>query len=152
MLRQAQESSGTSSSGTPDLFSAVEVKRPAAARSPIVGAESLLGRAVFDSQGSRVGELLDVLVDMHVGRVAYGVVILDRAPDWSERMIAVPWNTMQMQADGDGICINATRDWIERAPSMRIEAMAELLDRELAVFIHAYFGAKPYWERAVQHG
>lgn len=151
MFRQTQESR-SSSTATPDLFSEVTVKRAATARSPIVGAESLLGRAVVDSQGSRVGELLDVLVDMHVGRVAYGVVILDHAPDWSERLIAVPWNTMQMQAEGDGICVNATRDWIERAPSMRIEAMGELLDRELAVFIHAYFGAKPYWERAVQHG
>ncbi len=151
MFRQTQESR-SSGTATPDLFSELKVKRAATARSPIVGAESLLGRAVLDSQDSRVGELLDVLIDMHVGRVAYGVVILDHAPDWSERLIAVPWNTMQMQADGDGICVNATRDWIERAPSMRIEAMGALLDRELAVFIHAYFGAKPYWERAVQHG
>jgi hypothetical protein len=34
---------------------------------------------------------------------------------------------------------------------MRIETMNELLDRQLAVFIHAYFGAKPYRERAAQH-
>ncbi|MGH8714569.1 MAG: PRC-barrel domain-containing protein, partial [Casimicrobiaceae bacterium] len=97
------------------------------------------------------GELLDILVDMHAGRVGYGVVVLDHAPEWSERLIAVPWNTMHMRAGDGGICINARRDWIERAPSMRIETMNELLDRELAVFIHAYFGAKPYWERAVQH-
>jgi sporulation protein YlmC with PRC-barrel domain len=149
MLRQAQESSATR---TPDLFPEVRAKRAGLGRSPIIGADSLLGCVVFDSQGQRVGELLDVLVDMHAGRVAYGVVLLDYAPDWSERRIAVPWNTMYMQVDGDGICVNATRDWIERAPSMRVEAMSELLNRELAVFIHAYFGAKPYWERAVQHG
>jgi sporulation protein YlmC with PRC-barrel domain len=148
MFRQAQEGG---SIRTPDLFPEVEVKRAATTRSPIVGAEGLLGNVVVDSQGQRVGELLDMLVDMHAGRVAYGVVVLDRAPDWSERLIAVPWNTMHMQIDGDGMAINATRDWIERAPSMRLEAMNALLDRELAVFIHAYFGAKPYWERAAQH-
>lgn len=148
MLRQEQESN---SPRTPDLFPEVKIKRATTSRSPIVGAEALLGSVVVDSQGVRVGELLDVLVDMHAGRVAYGVVVLDHAPEWSERLIAVPWNTMQMRADGDGIGVNATRDWIERAPSMRIEAMSELLDRELAVFIHAYFGAKPYWERAAQH-
>ncbi|HEY2863074.1 MAG TPA: PRC-barrel domain-containing protein [Casimicrobiaceae bacterium] len=148
MLRQARDDSTI---GTPDLFPEVSVKRAATARSPIVGAEGLLGSTVVDSEGHRVGELLDILVDMHAGRVAYGVVVLDRAPEWSERLIAVPWNTMRMQADGDGVCVNAMRDWIERAPSMRIEAMNELLDRELAVFIHAYFGARPYWERAAQH-
>ena len=148
MFRQAQETDG---SGTPDLFPEVQVKHAATARSPLVGAEGLLGSSVVDSRGQRVGELLDILVDMHAGRVAYGVVVLDRAPDWSERLIAVPWNTMHVKVDGDGVGINATRDWIERAPSMRIEAMNALLDRELAVFIHAYFGAKPYWERAAQH-
>lgn len=148
MLRQAEESGGVR---TPDLFPEVEVKRAAAARSPLVGAEGLLGTVVIDNQGQRVGELLDILVDMHAGRVAYGVVVLDHAPEWSERLIAVPWNTMRLHGDSDGICINATRDWIERAPSMRIETMNELLDREIAVFIHAYFGAKPYWERAAQH-
>lgn len=148
MLRQAQEGGGTR---TPDLFPEVEVKRAAAKRSPIVGAEALLGTAVVDSRGQRVGELLDILVDMHAGRVAYGVVALDHAPEWSQRLIAVPWNAMQRKDDGDSICVNAARDWIERAPSMRIETMNELLDREIAVFIHAYFGAKPYWERATQH-
>jgi sporulation protein YlmC with PRC-barrel domain len=148
MFRQEQEGGSTR---TPDLFPEVEVKRTATARSPIVGAEGLLGSIVVDSHGQRVGELLDILVDMHAGRVAYGVVVLDRAPDWSERLIAVPWNTMHVQGDGEGMAINATRDWIERAPSMRLEAMNALLDRELAVFIHAYFGAKPYWERAAQH-
>ena len=44
-----------------------------------------------------------------------------------------------MQVDGNGICINATRDWIERAPWMRIEAINKLLDRELAVLVHACF-------------
>ncbi|MEP6996535.1 MAG: PRC-barrel domain-containing protein [Betaproteobacteria bacterium] len=148
MFRQASEGS---SATTPDLFPEGQVKRASIARSPIVGAEGLLGSVVVDSHGQRVGELLDILVDMHAGRVAYGVVVLDQAPEWSERLIAVPWNTMHVQLDGDGVCINATRDWIERAPSMRLEAMNELLDRELAVFIHAYFGAKPYWERAAQH-
>ena len=89
MFRQAQENNN--SPRTPDLFPEVKVKRSATGRSPIVGAEALLGSVVVDSQGERVGDLLDVLVDMHAGRVAYGVVVLDHAPDWSERLIAVPW-------------------------------------------------------------
>ncbi len=59
MFRQAQESNGNSSR-TPDLFPEVEVKRASTARSPIVGAEGLLGSVVVDSQGHRVGELLDI--------------------------------------------------------------------------------------------
>jgi len=40
---------------------------------------------------------------------------------------------------------------VERAPSMQPELLPTLLDHEWAVFIHSYFGAKPYWEPNSQH-
>ena len=119
--------------------------RRSVARS-VVGADELLGLDITDSRGERVGELWDIMLDLRTGRVAYGIVALARAPRWSERLIAVPWNAMHMDAQGDGFRIEALREWIERAPSMRPELLSNLRDREWAVLIHAYFGAKPYWE------
>jgi sporulation protein YlmC with PRC-barrel domain len=115
----------------------------------LVGADDLLGSEVVDCDGTRIGKLRDVMLDLRVARVAYGVVALDRAPDWSERLVAVPWNVMHIDGNGD-LRVNAPRDWIERAPSMQPELLPTLLDHEWAVFIHSYFGAKPYWEHHAQ--
>jgi hypothetical protein len=106
----------------------------------------ILGLAVVDCREEQIGLLHDFMLDLRTGRIAYGVVVLDHAPEWSERVIAVPWNAMSLDPEGERFRINARRDWIERAPSMRPEAMLTLLDHEYAVLIHSFFGARPYWE------
>jgi len=57
---------------------------------------------------------------------------------------------MHFNGNGD-VRVNAPRDGVERAPSMQPELLPTLLDHEWAVFIHSYFGAKPYWEPNAQH-
>ncbi len=110
----------------------------------IVGGNEVLGLPVVDSRLEAIGMLADIMVDMRSGRVIYGVVVLDHAPEW-RRVIAVPWNAMLLE-EGDRFRINARRDWIERAPSMQRDAMPNLLDHECAVLIHSFFGTRPYWE------
>jgi PRC-barrel domain len=116
----------------------------------IVGGNELLGLPVIDSHKECIGTLSDIMFDLRTGRLAYGVVTLNRAPQWSERVIAIPWNAMHLDSDAEHLCVNALRDWIERAPSMQADAMPNLLDRECAVLIHSFFGTKPYWETGSQ--
>jgi sporulation protein YlmC with PRC-barrel domain len=116
----------------------------------IVGSNELLGLTVTDSHKECIGTLADVMFDLHTGQLAYGVVALNRAPQWSERVIAIPWSAMQLDSEGKHLFVNALRDWIERAPSMQAEAMPNLLDHECAVLIHSFFGTKPYWETGSQ--
>ena len=116
----------------------------------IVGGRELTGMAVIDSHGERIGSLFDTMFDLHTGRIAYGVVTLDRAPHWSERVIVIPWNAMHLDGESENLCVNALRDWIERAPSMRADAMPGLLNHDHAVLIHSFFGTKPYWEAGSQ--
>lgn len=116
----------------------------------IVGANELLGLTVTDSHLECIGRLSDLMFDLRTGRIAYGVVSLDRAPHWSERTIAIPWNAMQFDSDAGRLCVNALRDWIQRAPSMQADAIPNLLDHECAVLIHSFFGTKPYWETGSQ--
>ncbi len=116
----------------------------------IVRGSEVLGLSVVDSRGEQIGALHDLMLDLRTGRIAYGVVMLDHAPEWSERVIAVPWNAMLLDAGAGRFRINALRDWIERAPSMQPDAMPNLLDHECAVLIHSFFGTRPYWEAGGQ--
>ena len=119
-------------------------------RRGIVGGNELLGLAVIDNHKECIGVLSDIMFDLRTARLAYGVVMLNRAPQWSERVIAIPWNAMHLDSSGEHLCVNALRDWIERAPSMQADAMPNLLDHECAVLIHSFFGTKPYWETGSQ--
>src|SRR5271170_3500019 len=117
----------------------------------IIGAEALLASVVVDGDGRPTGRLHDIMVDLRHGRIAYGLVALDRVGAPEERVIAVPWNAIHVDAGGN-LRVNAPRDRVERGPSVPTGWMANLLDHDWAVFIHAYFGARPYWEHGAQHG
>jgi sporulation protein YlmC with PRC-barrel domain len=117
----------------------------------IIGAEALLASVVVDGDGRPVGRLHDIMVDLRHGRIAYGLVALDRAVAPEERLVAIPWNAMHVDAGGN-LRVNAPGDRVERGPSVPAGWTANLLDHEWAVFIHAYFGAMPYWEHSAQHG
>jgi sporulation protein YlmC with PRC-barrel domain len=81
----------------------------------IVGVEELLGSEVIDRDGAHIGELRDIMLDLRVARVAYGMVALDRPAESGERLVAVPWTVMEIDSNGD-LRVNAPRDWIECAP------------------------------------
>jgi len=117
----------------------------------IIGVEELLASRVVDQDGVPIGCLHDITVDLRLGRVAYALIALDCVADAEGRLIAVPWNAVHVD-NGANLRVNARRDRVERGPSMQLGLLADLLDREWAVYIHAYFGARPYWEHSAQHG
>jgi sporulation protein YlmC with PRC-barrel domain len=117
----------------------------------IIGVDELLESPVVDRDGGRIGRLHDLMVDLRLGRIAYALVELERVESAEERLIAVPWNAMHVDGTGN-LKVNAHRDRVERGPSIPAGMLAHLLDHEWAVFIHAYFGARPYWEHGAQHG
>lgn len=114
----------------------------------LIGAEEILRADVLDCEGSRVGELCDLMLDLRRGRVAYGMVALDH--ELGERLVAVPWNAMHIDGEGN-LRVNVLRDWVERAPPAVGGLMPVLLDHEWATLIHSYFGTRPYWEHNAQH-
>lgn len=103
----------------------------------------MLRSDVVDREGRLVGTLQDMMVDVRRGRVAYAVVALDQP--WGERLVAVPWNATHRDGDGN-VRVDARREWVECAPSVKPGFMPSLLDHEWAVLVHSYFGTKPYWE------
>lgn len=57
--------------------------------SDIVAAECLEGGRVVDSQGGELGLVLDVLLDLDRGEIAYAIVAQ------AERVIAMPWDELR---------------------------------------------------------
>jgi sporulation protein YlmC with PRC-barrel domain len=116
----------------------------------IIGADDLLGIEVVDSGGNVVGQLHDILLDLRRNRIAYGVIELRRTRNDGERLVAIPWNALFQDADGDRFTVNAPRERIEEAPLLPSELATKGLDGEVAVFAHSYFGTRPYWEHGAQ--
>jgi sporulation protein YlmC with PRC-barrel domain len=113
----------------------------------IVGAESVMGSAVVDRHGQRIGELRDIMLDLSTGRIAYAVIALG-SPGPMATLIVVPWNAVHPDHEAQRLRINAHADWIKRAPSIQEGYGPDRFVREWGALIHNYFGTRPYWEPA----
>ena len=113
----------------------------------IIGAADLLGIEVVDQEGTRIGHLCDIMLDLRRNRIAYGVVALKAERPDGERQVAVPWSALFQDGDADRFFINAPRARIEQAP-MLTAGDEGVLDGDAATFVHAWFDTKPYWDQA----
>jgi len=105
---------GTSTApGTPAAGSAAVA--PAAGSYPAAQeVEKYIGKDVYGTNGNKVGELNNVLIDQD-GKVRAGIVEFGGFLGIGEHRIAVPWN--QMNAQGDRLTVNMTNDQIKAAPT-----------------------------------
>ena len=107
---------------------------------------------VVDRSGQTVGELFDVMVDMHSGKIAYGVIELNNArASGAARHIAVPWHALYPDRLEDRLLIDASRSRIERAPSLPPAACSRRAAKQWVKVVDDYFHALPHWEDEALH-
>jgi len=106
---------------------------------------------VVDRRGHAIGELLDVMVDMRTGHIAYGVVGVRRGrdPERAIRQIAVPWSALYPDRIDDRLLIDEPRARIEGAPMLPPRSCSKRVARHWAKEVHDYFGCVPYWQEEV---
>lgn len=112
----------------------------------LVDSSKLDGAAVWDFHGNKLGDLQQVLVDPKSGRVRYGVLEVDKAWNWSDPMIAIPWGTFAVKK-GDGktptISIDSTKEKLEKAPRYKVGDAGRLYEKKASQPIYTYWGI--YW-------
>ena len=83
----------------------------------LVSTESLLGIAVKNPRGERVGDLKQLMIDHRTGRVQYAVVAMGGFLGMGEKTIIVPWSAMQVVRDGSALLVTLSPEGLEPAPA-----------------------------------
>lgn len=79
-------------------------------------ARDLVGQPVHNLHGDRLGEIQDIVMDTATGRVAYGVLSVGGVLGMGEKLFAVPWSAMHIEADHDHrVLLDATPDRLKSA-------------------------------------
>lgn len=76
--------------------------------------EKYIGKDVYGANGTKVGELNNLLIDSD-GRVRAGVIEFGGFLGIGQHRVAVPWNELNTQ--GDRLSVNMTDDQIKSAPT-----------------------------------
>ena len=112
----------------------------------LLGTASFYGDGVYDVAGKFLGEIEELVIDIHSGRVAYGLMAVGGILGMGSELFAIPWNAVTVDRVYQRCVVNIDIVRLIDAPSVDGDFLARMADPGWATQVHAYFGCKPYWE------
>jgi len=88
-------------------------------------ASSLIGMDVRNSQNEKLGDIKDLVVDLHSGKVAYVVLSVGGFLGIGDKLVAIPPNAF-MSAEQEKLVLNADKAKLQNAPSFAKTSWPEL--------------------------
>ena len=111
----------------------------------LISAEKVQGTAVYNTQGDRLGDVYDVMIDKRSGKIAYAVMSFGGFLGMGNDYHPLPWNTLKYDTRQGGYIVGLTKEQLEGAPRFAQSETPAWGDRAYEQRIHDYYRADPYW-------
>ena len=117
-------------------------------QAPFVMAAAMLeGDTVVNRQNEDLGQIEHIMIDVPTGRIAYAVLACGGVLGIGEKLFAVPWGALALDADRSCFVMDIDKSRLEAAPAFDKDHWPSMADPEWAAGVHDYFGIRPYWSR-----
>lgn len=116
-----------------------------------LSASTMIGDDVVNAAGENLGDIEEIMIDVHSGRVAYAVLSFGGFLGLGDKYFAVPWDALQLDADSHAFILDVNRETLEDAPGFDKDHWPQTEDGDdtWLVEVYDYYGYEPYWrERA----
>lgn len=111
-----------------------------------LSAGTLIGDEVINLSGEKVGSIKDIMLDIETGRIAYAVLSCGGFLGIGDKLFAVPWNSLSLDADKHAFVFDVDKDRLKQAPGFDKDNWPDMSDRTWGAGVHDYYGVSPYWE------
>jgi PRC-barrel domain len=106
----------------------------------------LAAAKAVDVDGTLIGDVTDLMVDIVTGRIAYVVVSVGAMLGLGGERYAVPWSALSYDAETGVFRLRFAKSALADAPLVEREFWPEMTDDERwARAVHEHFRAIPYW-------
>lgn len=108
----------------------------------LMGADTLIGTDVHNEQAENLGEIKEIMLDMRSGRIEYAVLSFGGFLGMGEKLFAVPWSALKLDADHKYFVLNVDKERLKNAPGFAQDNWPNMLDPTWNTGIHNYYGTK----------
>jgi sporulation protein YlmC with PRC-barrel domain len=108
-------------------------------------ARKIIGRQIQTTQGQKVGELKDIVVDLESGRILYTIVSAGGFLGINDELTVVPTGAFSSSSDAR-LTIDADKQKLTAAPRFTKDREANLRDVEFAKQVYQHFGQSFDWQ------
>jgi sporulation protein YlmC with PRC-barrel domain len=112
----------------------------------IMAADTLEGNKVVNLEGDDLGSISEIMIDVPKGRIAYAVLSFGGILGMGDKLFAVPWNALILDADEKCFILNVDKQVLKNAPGFDKDHWPSMADQRWASDIHTHYGVRPYWD------
>ncbi len=112
-------------------------------------ASKIIGMAVDDEQGERLGKVEDLIIDPKGDRVIFAVVSYGGTLGIGGKYTAVPLSLMA-EGNRDSLVLNVSKDKLASAPTFDKNQWPDPKDRAWTENVYRHYGQTPYWKESGQ--
>lgn len=106
----------------------------------------LIGTPIKNSEGVQIGKLNNVMLDINAGKVAYGILSLDRSLVTADKnLAAIPWSAIRIDPQQKTALLNVDKETLQ-AVAFDENHFPNLADPQYGRDLYQRFNARPYWE------
>jgi sporulation protein YlmC with PRC-barrel domain len=110
-----------------------------------LSASTISGDPVVNRQGEDLGKIEDLVLDVDSGRVAYAVLSFGGFLGMGNKLFAMPWQSLELDADNHRFILDVSKERLENAPGFDKDHWPNMADRKWGATVHEYYGHQPYW-------
>jgi hypothetical protein len=110
----------------------------------LMGADTLIGDSVVNGADEDLGDIKEIMLDMHSGQVAYAVLAFGGFLGMGEKLFAVPWQALHLDTVNKRFVLNIDKERLKNAPGFNPDAWPDMSDVQWANQIHTFYGTDPH--------
>jgi sporulation protein YlmC with PRC-barrel domain len=104
---------------------------------------TLEGEPLYNRDAEELGELEHVVIDVPSGRIAYAVLVRGGVLGLGERLHAIPWEALEIDAEQRRFVLDIGKERLEAAPGFDEEHWPAMTDAGWAAAIREFYSAIP---------
>ena len=108
----------------------------------LMGADTLIGDSVYNASGEDLGDIKEIMLDMHTGRVAYAVLSFGGFLGIGEKLFAVPWSALKLDTVQKAFVLDASREQLRNAPGFDKDDWPDMSDPTWIQSVNSFYAPR----------
>jgi sporulation protein YlmC with PRC-barrel domain len=109
-------------------------------KSGVMKVSNVVGMKVQDTDGKKLGDIKDLVIDPMDGSIGYAVLDFGGFLGIGDKYFAVPWEALQWTVDRKAIVLDVTKRDLKQAPGFDKNNWPDLGSEEQALVIYEFYG------------
>ena len=110
--------------------------------SRLMGADTLIGEDVYNRQDESLGDIKEIMLDMHTGQIAYAVLSFGGWLGMGSKLFAVPWQSLQLDTVNKRFILDSSKEQLKNAPGFDTDNWPDMASTQFATQIHGFYGGQ----------